>query len=152
MSLAGRTLTIKRTFNAPIQLVWDAWTQAEHISQWWGPKGMETRVVNHDLRVGGQWKFVMQMPDGNEFVGEGEYQLIEAPNKLVTTANFRPMTEGVTLEILLEEQGEKTEFTFNVIHPTEEYCKQQEEMGFYNGWTSTFERLQDTGSGRIEFT
>ena len=142
MSLAGRTLTIKRTFDAPIQLVWDAWTQAEHISQWWGPKGMETRVVSHDLKIGGQWIYVMQMPNGSEFVGEGVYQLIEAPHKLVTTANFRPMTEGVTLEILLEEQGEKTEFTFNVIHPTEEYCKQQEEMGFYNGWASTFERLQ----------
>ena len=143
MNLESRTLTIKRTFDAPVQLVWDAWTQAEHIAQWWGPKGMETRVVSHDLRVGGQWKYVMQMPNGGEFIGEGEYQEIKAPNKLVTTANFRPMTEGVTMEILLEANGDQTDFIFNVIHPTEEYCKQQEEMGFYNGWGSTFDRLDE---------
>ena len=141
MSLESRTLTIKRKFDAPVQLVWDAWTKAEHISQWWGPKGMETRVVNHDLKVGGQWKYVMQMPNGSEFIAEGEYQEIDPPNKLITTANFRPMTEGVTMEILLEANEDKTDFTFNVIHPTAEYCKQQEEMGFYNGWGSTFDRL-----------
>ncbi len=143
MSLADRTLTIKRTFNAPIQLVWDAWTQAEHITRWWGPKGMETEVVAHDFRVGGQWKYVMQMPNGNEFIAEGEYEEIVAPNKLITSANFRPMTEGVVLEVLLEAEGEQTHFTFNVVHPSEEYCKQQEAMGFYNGWGSTFDRLAE---------
>ena len=141
MSLESRTLTIKRTFDAPVQLVWDAWTKAEHISQWWGPKGMETRVVNHDLKVGGQWKYVMQMPNGSEFIAEGEYQEIDPPNKLITTANFRPMTEGVVLEVLLQAKGDQTQFTFNVIHPSEEYCKQQEEMGFYNGWGAVFSRL-----------
>lgn len=143
MSKDNRTLTIERTFDAPIQLVWDAWTQPEHIVNWWGPKGMETRVEIHELKKGGQWKFIMRMPDGNDFIAEGEYQEIEGPNRLVTTANFRPMTVGVTLEVVLEAVGDKTNFTFNVIHPTEEYCKQQEAMGFYNGWASTFERLAE---------
>lgn len=143
MSLANRTLTIKRTFEAPIQLVWDAWTQAERIAQWWGPKGMETKVIVHDFKVGGKWKYVMQMPNGGEFIAEGEYVEILAPNKLITSANFRPMTEGVVLEIHLKAEGAVTHFTFNVIHPTEEYCKQQEAMGFYNGWGSTFDRLAE---------
>ncbi len=52
------------------------------------------------------------------------------------------MTEGVELQILLEKDGDSTHFTFHVIHETEEYCKQQEKMGFYNGWASTFERLK----------
>ena len=51
------------------------------------------------------------------------------------------MTEGVELHATFEEQGNKTKFVFSVVHPTEEYCKQQEEMGFYNGWGSAFERL-----------
>lgn len=143
MSKDHRTLTIERTFNAPLQLVWDAWTQPEHIANWWGPKGMNTRVETHELRVGGAWKFSMEMPDGNEFIAEGIYEQIEAPTKLITSANFRPMTEGVTLEVLLEAKGDQTKFTFNVIHPTEEYCKQQEAMGFYNGWGSTFDRLKE---------
>ena len=143
MNKDNRTLTIQRTLAAPIDLVWEAWTNPEHIIKWWGPKGMETRIEAHELKPGGQWKFIMQMPDGSDFIAEGEYQEIDAPHKLVTSANFRPMTEGVTLEVILEAVGDKTQFTFNVIHPTEEYCKQQEAMGFYNGWGSTFDRLEE---------
>lgn len=141
--MENRTLTIKRTLDAPIQLVWDAWTKAEHLVRWWGPKGMETQVITHDLRAGGAWKFIMKMSDGRDFIAEGEYQKILEPILLVTTANFRPMTEGVVLEIHLKEEAGKTQFTFHVIHETEEYCRQQEAMGFYNGWGSTFERLEE---------
>lgn len=139
----NRTLTLKRTFNAPVALVWKAWTQPEHIAQWWGPKGMETKVVEHDFTVGGQWKYAMTMPDGNEFVGDGVYSEIIELEKIVSTANFKPMTEGVEIQALFEANGDQTLFTFNVVHPTEEYCKQQEQMGFYNGWGSTFDRLEN---------
>ena len=54
-----------------------------------------------------------------------------------------PMTEGVEIQALFEENGDKTNFTFNCVHPTEEYCKQQEKMGFYNGWGSVFDRLNE---------
>ncbi len=143
MSRDNRTLTIERTLNAPIQLVWDAWTQPEHIAKWWGPKGMDTQVEEHKLEVGGAWKFSMKMPDGSDFIAEGVYQELNPPNKMVTSADFRPMTEGVTLEVILKAEGDKTHFTFNVVHPSEEYCKQQEAMGFYNGWGSTFDRLAE---------
>jgi uncharacterized protein YndB with AHSA1/START domain len=69
----NRILTLKRTFNAPLKLVWEAWTQPEHITQWWGPKGMKTNIIEHNFKVGGKWKYVMAMPDGSEFVGEGVY-------------------------------------------------------------------------------
>ncbi len=140
-SEANRTLQLERTFDAPIQLVWKAWTQAEHIAKWWAPKGMNVDVVEHDFRVGGTWKYVMPMPDGNEFVSEGEYLEIVEESKIVSTANFRPMTEGIVIHALFEKNGDKTNFTFKVVHETEEYCIQQEKMGFYNGWGSTFERL-----------
>lgn len=137
-----RTLTLTRTFNAPIKLVWEAWTQPEHIASWWGPKGMAIKVVEYDFKVGGKWKYTMDMPDGNEFISEGVYSLIVVLEKVFTSANFRPMTEGVEIQAFFEEDGDKTNFTFNVIHPTEEYCKQQEKMGFYNGWGSAFDRLE----------
>lgn len=141
---ANRTLTIKRTLKAPIQLVWDAWTQPEHIAKWWGPKGMETKVIEHNFAVGGSWKYSMEMPDGNEFIAEGVYSEIVHLQKIITSADFKPMTEGVELQILLEEEGDNTTiFTFNVVHPTEEYCKQQSDMGFMNGWGSVFHRLEE---------
>lgn len=139
----NRTLTLERTFSAPIELVWEAWTQPKHIVQWWGPKGMNTEVKEHDFKVGGRWKYVMLMPDGSDFIAQGEYLEIVEPTKIVTSADFKPMTEGVELQILLEANGDKTKFTFHVVHHTEEYCKQQEAMGFYNGWGSTFDRLME---------
>jgi uncharacterized protein YndB with AHSA1/START domain len=139
----NRTLTLERTFNAPVKLVWEAWTQPEHIALWWGPKGMEIKVIEHDFRVGGKWKYVMPMPDGNEFISDGVYSEIVELEKIVTSANFKPMTAGVEMHALFEENGDKTIFTFKVVHPTEEYCKQQEKMGFYNGWGSAFDRLEN---------
>lgn len=139
--LSNRTLTIEKEFNAPIDIVWDAWTKPEHIINWWAPQGMNLEVVEHDFKVGGNWKFSMMMPDGNLFVSEGKYLEIEPLKKIVTSADFKPMTERVELHVFFEKNGDKTNFTFSVVHETEEHCKQQEKMGFYNGWGSAFERL-----------
>lgn len=139
---SNRTVTMKRTFDAPVKLVWEAWVQPEHITKWWGPQGMDTKVIEHDFRVGGKWKYSMLMPDGNEFITDGEYLEIIEFEKICSLANFKPMTEGVEIQALFEADGEKTNFTFNVVHETEEYCKQQEKMGIMNGWGSVFDRLQ----------
>ena len=140
--LKDRTLTLKKTFEVPVKVVWEAWTQPEHIAQWWGPSGMKTNVIEHDFKVGGKWRYVMAMPDGSEFIGHGVYSEIVKMKRIITSANFIPMTEGVELNIQFESNGSKIDFIFSVIHPTVEYCKQQEKMGFYNGWGSTFKRLE----------
>ena len=137
-----RTLTIKRTFKACRKLVWEAWTQPEHIANWWGPPGMKTKVRKHDFKVGGEWEYTMTMPDGNEFISEGKYVKIKVLDAIESSANFKPMTEGVTIVAIFIDANENTDFVFKVIHPTEEYCKQQEEMGFMNGWGSVFDGLE----------
>jgi len=141
--ITNRVTTLRRTFHAPVQLVWEAWTQPEHISQWWGPKGMEIKVIEHNFKVGGKWKYTMQMPDRSEFISEGIYSEIVELKKIITSADFKPMTEGVVLEVLFEGNGDTTEFTFNVLHSSEEYRKQQENMGFHKGWGSVFDRLDN---------
>jgi uncharacterized protein YndB with AHSA1/START domain len=140
--LSGRTLTIKKVFEAPLKLVWEAWTKPEHIIQWWAPKGMPINVIEHDFRVGGRWKYTMPMPDGKEFISEGVYQEIVPYKKIVTSADFKPMTEAVEIQVLFEENGTKTNFTFSVVHSSDDYCRQQEKMGFYNGWGSAFDRME----------
>jgi uncharacterized protein YndB with AHSA1/START domain len=139
----NRTLSLKKTFNAPVKLVWNAWTHPDHIVKWWAPKGMKVNVIEHNFKVGGTWKYTMPMPDGTEFVSEGQYLEIVEFKKIVTTASFKPMTEGVEMRVCFEEEGpDKTSFTFSIIHETEEYCRQQEKMGFYNGWATAFDRLE----------
>ena len=138
-----RTVTIKRTFDAPVELVWIAWTQPEHIASWWSPAGIVTKIVEHELRVGGKWKFVMPMPDGKEFVAEGVYTEIVKHEKIVSKADFKPMTEGVEIQALFKANGSMTDFTFHVVHSTVEYRIQQEKMGILNGWGSVFTRLEE---------
>lgn len=138
-----RTVTIKRTFDAPLELVWTAWTQPEHIANWWSPKGIKTRIVEHEFKVGGKWKFAMPMPDGNEFITEGVYIEIVEHKKIVSKADFKPMTEGVEIQAIFKASGDQTEFIFNIIHPTVEYRIQQEKMGILNGWGSVFDRLDE---------
>ena len=139
----NRTLSLQRIIDAPIAIVWEAWTQPDHIAHWWGPKGMKTKVIEHDFKAGGSWKFTMEMPNGSEFISEGVFSEIVPLEKIITSAEFKPMTTGVQLQAFFEAQGEKTIFTFNVVHPTEEYCKQQEQMGFMNGWGSVFNNLEE---------
>ena len=83
------------------------------------------------------------MPDGNRFIAEGEYVEIVEFEKIVSKADFKPMTEGVEIQALFEVQGNQTRFTFNVVHATEEYRIQQEKMGILNGWGSVFNRLEE---------
>lgn len=139
----NRTVTIKRTFNAPLDLVWEAWTDPVHIAKWWSPKGIETQIIEHDFAVGGRWKFLMPMPNGKEFIAEGVYKEIVEFEKIISQADFKPMTEGVEIQALFQENGSQTDFTFNVVHPTEEYKIQQEKMGILNGWGSVFQRLEE---------
>lgn len=137
-----RTVKIEKTLNAPIELVWEVWTVPEHIVHWWNPRGSDTKIEKHEFKVGGEWKYSMLMPNGRPFIAEGTYSEIVHHKLIRSKADFKPMTEGVEIQSLFESDGEKTFFTFYVIHSTEDYKIQQENMGIKNGWGSVFERLE----------
>ncbi|MDT7830680.1 SRPBCC domain-containing protein [Pricia sp. S334] len=137
-----RTLSITKTMPAPVQSVWEYWTKPEHIVKWWGPEGMKTNIVKHDFNIGGGWRFTVEKPDGNTFVSDGTYADIVPNKKLVTSADFKPMTIGVVLKLLFEEDGSKTHVKLHILHPTVAYCQQQKGEGFYKGWDAAFDRLE----------
>jgi uncharacterized protein YndB with AHSA1/START domain len=83
-----REFIITRVFNAPRDLVWKAYTEAERLMQWWGPKGVTMRVAKLDLRPGGSFHYCYQMPNGNEMWGVFVYREIVAPERLVFTNSF----------------------------------------------------------------
>lgn len=134
-------LTIERIFEAPIDLVWEAWIQPEHIANWWAPGPMTLDIKTFDFEVNGDWEYSMMMDNGNEFIAKGTYLEIHPKNLIVTTASFLPMTAGVILVAEFKASGDTTEFVFKVVHPTPEYAKQQLDMGAMNGWGGVFEGL-----------
>lgn len=81
-------LVIVRTFNAPREAVWQAWTEPERSMRWWGPKGFTAPVCKINLRVGGKYLYCMRSPEGQDFWGTGVYREIVAPSLLVCTDSF----------------------------------------------------------------
>lgn len=141
MSKQNRTIEFERTFHAPIQLVWEVWTQKEHIINWWSPPGMVTTINTYEFKEGGEWEYTMSMPNGQSFVANGRFIAIETMRKISTEANFAPKTVGVHLESFFEQDGMNTKFQFHIVHPSEEYRTQQEKMGVAQGWEAALDRL-----------
>ena len=106
----GHVVRIERTFPAPAEDVFDAWTSAEVMRRWLHCEAdWETPEAEVDLRVGGQVRVVMRRPDGTEAGARGEYQLIERPHRLVMTWTFDddPSNEQL-IELSFRESGDST--------------------------------------------
>jgi uncharacterized glyoxalase superfamily protein PhnB/uncharacterized protein YndB with AHSA1/START domain len=96
------TLHIKRIVNAPRQLVFDAFTKAEHLMHWWGPEGCTITVLSLDLNPGGKFHYKMSMPNGQAMYGIFKYREIKAPEKIVFTNSFADENGNIIATTMLE--------------------------------------------------
>ena len=87
---------ISRLLNAPRQLVWDVYTQAEHLPHWMGPKGSTMPHSSLDLRVGGSFHYQLRMPDGMEMWAQWHFLEITPPERIVLLQNFSSAEGGAT--------------------------------------------------------
>lgn len=94
---SDREIRMTRSFKAPRTLVWDVYTQPEHIRNWWGPREMPLTVCDVDLRVGGKWRYVAQGPDGMVVAFSGEFTEIDRPDRLVNTEIFEDFPDNSSL-------------------------------------------------------
>src|ERR1700758_5407923 len=74
-----RTVDITRVFDAPRERVFAAWTKAEHLARWFGPKGFTVPSCEADPRPGGAFCLVMRSPDGKDYRVRGNYREVVAP-------------------------------------------------------------------------
>lgn len=85
---AQRQLVITRTFDAPRELVWKAWTDPDHVMRWWGPATFTSPACKIDFRVGGRYLFCMRSPEGQDFWSTGIYEEIVPLERIVYTDHF----------------------------------------------------------------
>jgi len=106
-------LLITRVFDAPAHLVWRAVTEPELIRRWWGANRGTVVDVQVDLRVGGQWKYVTQLPDGSGFSFYGEYKEIDEGRSITQTETFEFYPDNPSLNTMtLEDLGDgRTQMT-----------------------------------------
>src|SRR5437899_786150 len=83
-----RELAITRTVDAPRELVWKAFTEAERLVHWWGPQGSATVVHALDFRPGGVFHYSIRSPDGQVIWGTFVYHDIQAPERMVFVNSF----------------------------------------------------------------
>ena len=117
---ADRELVFTRVFDAPRELVFDAWTNPKHLPHWWGPNGFTTTIHEMDVRPGGVWRLVMHGPDGVDYKNKIVFLEIVKPERLVYKHEPEKGTEPVSFEttVTFVAQGGKTEVTMRMLFPS----------------------------------
>ena len=115
---SDRELVVTRTFNGPVRIVFEAWTNPELFRQWWLPKsmGMSLRSCQMDVRAGGRYRLEFE-PDGMAFFGT--YLEVTPPSRLVWT-NEEGGEGGPVTTVTFEEQGGKTLVVMHELHSSKE--------------------------------
>lgn len=131
-------LQLRRTFQAPRERVFRAWTSPEELKRWHAPAPMTTPVAEVDLRVGGKYRIHMRAPDGAEHHAVGVYRVVDPPKKLVFTWTWEggDMADTlVTVEFL--DRGPATELVLtHELFPSDEARASHE-----HGWNAVLEKL-----------
>lgn len=118
---ADRELTLSRTIDAPVELVWEVWTDPEHIAKWWGPDGFTNTISKMDMHEGGEWNLVMHGPDGTDYKNKSIFREIVPHRKIVYDHVSHP---PFTATITFEERGEQTYLHWHMLFETaEEFIK-----------------------------
>lgn len=153
----GNVLILEREFNAPKELVFKAFSEPEHMKQWWGPRGWIVPVCNVDFRPGGVWHYCMKCVDENqgdffgmESWGKGIYEEIVHDEKIVYIDYFSDAegneAEGMPstrVTLLFEEQDGKTKLINRAEYDSSEALKTVLDMGMEQGITETWDRLEE---------
>ena len=140
-SVAAPSLTIERTFDAPRQLVWKAWTDPAHVMQWLGPSGFTATDFQMDPDPGGSWSSRMVGPDGAQYANGGIVREVIEPERLVFTfawddENGEPGRE-MLITITLAEADGRTVMTFHQAV----FESAEDRDGHEQGWSESFDKL-----------
>ena len=139
MSSSAHTVEIERTFQAPAEAVFDAWTSPEVMRRWWQAEHhWETSEAEVDLRVGGTVRVVMRDPEADaEYGGGGTYTEIDPPRRLAFTWLWDDVGTRMLIELDFEEAGGVTTVRFTHRGLWDEDAVRSHE----SGWTTAFDNL-----------
>jgi uncharacterized protein YndB with AHSA1/START domain len=140
---SDREIEMTRLFDAPRELVFEAFTNPEHVPHWFGPRGWSVPVCEIDLRPGGAWRYVLRGPNDEEMGMSGVYQEIAPPERVITTESFHDYPGESLNTLALTEKGGKTRYTVTVLYPNKETRDAVLATGMSEGVAETLERLAE---------
>jgi uncharacterized protein YndB with AHSA1/START domain len=145
-NLDARSIVFTRIFDAPRDLVFEAFTDPVHLGQWWGPNGFTISNLAFDFRPGGVWRFVMHGPDGRDYQNRITFDAIVRPERIAYHhgggADVEPVRFDVT--VTFTEDGGKTRLIWSMVFPSvAERDRVVREYGAEEGLKQTVGRLAD---------
>ena len=116
---SDREVVVRRIFDVPARLVFEAWTRPELFRQWWLPKsiGLVLLSLEQDVRVGGGYRLVFDLGDSKTIAFFGKYIEVTPPSRLSWT---NEESDGAVTTVTFEEKGGQTHLTFSELYPTKE--------------------------------
>jgi uncharacterized protein YndB with AHSA1/START domain len=121
-STADRELVFTRVFDAPRELVFEAWTDPTQITNWWGPRGFTTTTEKFDFRAGGQWIHTMHGPDGTDYPNRSIFTEVDPPERIAYThaSSTTKDAPGVNFHLTVdfEEWGRGTRIRMHMVFAT----------------------------------
>ncbi|HYO74826.1 MAG TPA: SRPBCC family protein [Thermoanaerobaculia bacterium] len=148
-SVESREIVTTRLFAAPRELVFDVFTNREHISHWWGPRGFTTTTTEMDVRPGGVWTFVMHGPDGVDYNNRIVYTKVEKPERLEYDHSGDEGDVRFKATILFEEEGGKTRVTLRTLLESAAVREAMVKFGAVEGAEQTLERLEEVVARQV---
>lgn len=136
---------LERIYDAPVKLVWEAWTDPEHVKKWWGPRGFTLTTHSKDLRVGGSWSYTMHGPDGTDYPNKTIYHEVVPYSRLVYDHggnDDRPPLFKVTVNFI-ELKNKKTKMEMWMALESPEAAAQTKKFIKSAGGNSTWDRLAE---------
>ncbi len=113
-NFANRELKISRVLNAPVELVWEVWTNAEHIKNWWGPNGFTNTIHKMDVTENGEWLLTMHAPDGTDYPNKSIFTEIVLHKKIT----FKHLNPNFITTVEFESQGNQTLMNWSMLFDT----------------------------------
>ena len=146
----SREIRIQRLYDAPLQAVWDAWTDPAQAALWWGPRGYTLTTHSKDVRTGGHWDYTMHGPDGTDYPNTTQYLEVLPLAKLVYdhggNADQPPMFR---VTVLFDEVDGKTRMDMSMRLPTAEAAAQTRVFIKQAGGNATWDRLAEYLAKRL---
>ena len=139
------SLFIERKFSAPIDEVWEAWTDPEILVQWFGPRDWPAVKVTQDVTKDGVWQAILRNDSDEELVVGGRYLLLQEPDLLSFTFQWQSDNheDGPGVETLVEIKLSSCENGTLMKFKQSKLATEESASGHTDGWGSTFDRLQD---------
>lgn len=119
-SVAAREVVIRRVFDAPRELVFEAWTNRDHVGRWWGPRGFTSTIQEMDVRPGGVFRLTMHGPDGTDYPNRIVFTEVVRPERLVYWHGDDNDPQQFHVTVTFEEDGYRTSLTLRSLFPTAE--------------------------------